>query len=75
MKLISDSFHDGAPIPGNFTFAVAAPENRYVLSSNHNPHLAWTDVPEKTRSFVLIATSWLSCSVPQVEQPLPRVCQ
>lgn len=54
MKLWSDSFADGNPIPVENAFGKHHPEKRIELSSNKNPHLAWSDVPEGTRSFVLI---------------------
>lgn len=55
MKLWSDSFQDGAVISGEFAFAVADPKNHVALSSNKNPHLAWSDLPPGTRSLVLVA--------------------
>ncbi|WP_016834282.1 YbhB/YbcL family Raf kinase inhibitor-like protein [Herbaspirillum lusitanum] len=54
MKLWSDSFQDGAVIPGEFTFAVPDPKSHVALSSNRNPHLAWSDLPPGTRSLVLV---------------------
>jgi Raf kinase inhibitor-like YbhB/YbcL family protein len=54
MKLRSDSFHDRQAIPGEFAFCVIAPKSHVTLSSNRNPHLAWDDVPDGTRSFALI---------------------
>lgn len=54
MKLHSLSFNDGGAIPGEFAFAVIAPGNHVALSSNRNPHLAWSDIPTGTRSFALI---------------------
>ncbi len=54
MKLISNSFRDGEAIPGEFAFAVQNAQSHVALSSNRNPHLAWTDVPEGTESFALI---------------------
>ena len=54
MKLISESFEDGAAIPGEFAFAVMDPQTHVSLSSNRNPHLKWTDVPKETQSFALI---------------------
>ena len=51
MKLHSDSFKDGEAIPGRFSFAVIA--DPITLSSNQNPHLAWTDMPPGTKSFAL----------------------
>jgi Raf kinase inhibitor-like YbhB/YbcL family protein len=54
MKLQSDSFRDGAAIPGQFAFAVIDPASHVALSKNRNPHLAWSDVPAVARSFALI---------------------
>jgi len=54
MILTSDSFADGARIPGEFAFCIPADEGHVCLGSNANPHLAWKDVPPGTRSFVLI---------------------
>jgi Raf kinase inhibitor-like YbhB/YbcL family protein len=54
MKISSSSFNEGAAIPGEFAFAVIDPVSHVSLSSNRNPHLAWTDVPHGTKSFVLI---------------------
>lgn len=54
MKLWSDSFADNAAIPGEFAFGVIDPANHVALSGNKNPHLAWSDAPDGTKSFVLI---------------------
>jgi Raf kinase inhibitor-like YbhB/YbcL family protein len=54
MKLRSDSFQDGRAIPGEYAFCVIDPKSHVTLSSNHNPHLAWDDVPAGTRSFIVI---------------------
>jgi Raf kinase inhibitor-like YbhB/YbcL family protein len=54
MKLFSQSFPDGAPIPGEFAFAVIDAKHHVALSGNRNPHLAWADVPEDTQSFAVI---------------------
>ncbi|QID18239.1 YbhB/YbcL family Raf kinase inhibitor-like protein [Nitrogeniibacter mangrovi] len=54
MKLTSQSLTDGQPIDGRYAFGVPAAEGHVALSSNINPHLAWSDVPEGTRSLVLI---------------------
>lgn len=54
MKLWSESFKDGAVIPGEFAFCVSDPVNHAAMSANKNPHLAWSDLPADTKSLVLI---------------------
>lgn len=54
MRIISDSFSDGDPIPGHLAFCVPDPDTHVTLAGNRNPHLAWDDVPEGTASFALI---------------------
>jgi Raf kinase inhibitor-like YbhB/YbcL family protein len=54
MKLRSDSFSHGATIPDRYAFCNPATTGHVCLGGNRNPHLAWSDVPEGTRSFVLI---------------------
>lgn len=49
MQLRSDSFENGQPIPSEF--ALGAPDG---FGGNRNPHLAWSKVPEGTRSFALL---------------------
>ncbi|NVE00897.1 YbhB/YbcL family Raf kinase inhibitor-like protein [Massilia sp. BJB1822] len=53
MKLWSESFKDGDPIPGEFAFAVADPAQHARLSANLSPHLAWDEVPPGTASLAL----------------------
>ncbi len=54
MILTSQSFADSTRIPGDFAFCIPAAEGHVCLGGNRNPHLAWSDVPAGTRSFVLI---------------------
>lgn len=54
MKLASHSFADGSRIPGEFAFAVPDAAHHVKLSSNKNPHLAWSDAPAAARSFVVV---------------------
>lgn len=54
MKLWSDSFKDGAAIPDEYAFCVMDATTHVALSSNQNPHLAWSGVPAETKSLVLI---------------------
>ena len=49
MRIHSDSFTHGGPLPAEF--ALGAPEG---FGGNRNPHLAWDDVPDGTRSFALL---------------------
>ncbi|MDP5008352.1 MAG: phospholipid-binding protein, partial [Glaciimonas sp.] len=55
MKIWSDSFEDGKAIPGEFAFAVIdTTSNTHIkLSTNRNPHFAWSGAPAGTKSFVL----------------------
>ncbi|HJW03662.1 MAG TPA: YbhB/YbcL family Raf kinase inhibitor-like protein [Azospira sp.] len=54
MKLESQSFADGAPIPGEFAFCIPHGTHHVCLGRNHNPHLAWSGAPAGTRSFAII---------------------
>ena len=54
MQLTSDSFSHEAPIPDEFALGRPHPTDHFTLSSNRNPHLAWSGVPGGTRSFALI---------------------
>ncbi|MCD9032624.1 YbhB/YbcL family Raf kinase inhibitor-like protein [Luteimonas sp. Y-2-2-4F] len=49
MRIRSDSFERGKPIPAEF--ALGAPQG---FGGNRNPHLTWDGAPEGTRSFVLL---------------------
>ncbi len=54
MKLHSESFPDQGVIPERNAFARVDPQTHVTLAGNRNPHLAWTDVPEGTRSFAVL---------------------
>ncbi|MBU6438776.1 MAG: YbhB/YbcL family Raf kinase inhibitor-like protein [Betaproteobacteria bacterium] len=54
MRLRSDSFQDQHVIASEFAFCKPASVGHVALSDNRNPHLAWDEVPEGTRSFVLL---------------------
>ena len=49
MRLSSESFAHRGPIPAEF--AMGTPEG---FGGNRNPHLAWSDAPADTQSFVLM---------------------
>lgn len=55
MRLTSQSFAPGSPIPAEFAFGRRGDAGEpCVLSANRNPHLAWDEVPAATQSFALI---------------------
>ncbi len=54
MHLRSDTFVDGARVPGDNAFAVQAAVGHVALSANRSPLLSWRDAPEGTRSFAVI---------------------
>jgi len=54
MKFWSDSFKDNSAIPGEFAFCVIDPNTHIAMSSNRNPHLAWSALPANTRSLVIL---------------------
>ena len=60
MRIRSDSFENGKPIPGKF--AMGGPDG---FGGNRNPHLAWEDVPEGTRSFALLCIDSDAPTVPE----------
>ena len=52
MKIRSDSFEHGKPIPAEF--ALGARDGNGGFGGNRNPQLAWADVPAGVRSFALV---------------------
>jgi hypothetical protein len=54
MELTTTSFEDGGVIPDRHGFARPVSPGPVELSENVNPHLAWDDVPDGTRSFALV---------------------
>ncbi len=54
MKVWSESFDDGGPIPVRYAFGKTSAEGKIDLSDNKNPHLAWSDVPSATKSMVIL---------------------
>jgi len=53
MKLDSRDIADQHPISPRFAFGKPDSENHMALSDNLSPHLAWSDVPTRTRSFAV----------------------
>jgi len=54
MHVRSDSFEPYDYLPGKHAFCVPADEGHVALAENLNPHLAWSGVPEGTRSLALL---------------------
>lgn len=54
MKLRSDSFNDGDFLPTQYAFGKTSADGKIDLSDNKNPHLAWSDLPEGTKSVALL---------------------
>lgn len=54
MKLASSSFAEGAAIPTEFAFCAPDAKTHATLSSNRNPHLAWSDPPAGVKSFAIV---------------------
>lgn len=54
MKLSSNSFREGARIPGIHAFCVPDQAHHVCLGANKNPHLCWTPPPAGTKSLALI---------------------
>ncbi|RPH67584.1 MAG: YbhB/YbcL family Raf kinase inhibitor-like protein [Burkholderiales bacterium] len=54
MKLSSESFADGQPIPPEFAFCRIDPKSHVTLSTNRNPQLSWSAAPVGTRSFAIV---------------------
>lgn len=61
MKLSSQSFGNGQPIPAGFAAGDAS-----GFAANRNPQLAWSDVPDGTRSFALVCVDPDVPTVPEM---------
>ncbi|MCE9657107.1 MAG: YbhB/YbcL family Raf kinase inhibitor-like protein [Burkholderiales bacterium] len=54
MKLWSDSWANGEPIPDRYAAGRLAPPDGVTFADNVSPHLAWSDLPAGTRALALI---------------------
>jgi phosphatidylethanolamine-binding protein (PEBP) family uncharacterized protein len=81
MRLWSDSWTNGDPIPPRYAAGRIAAGGGVEFSDNVNPHLAWSDVPAGAKSMVLICHDFDVPSKPddvnkpdrEVPADLPRV--
>ena len=74
MKLISNSFKEGEVIPAKYT----------CDGENISPHLAWSDFPKETKSFVLVCNDpdapagdwihWLVINIPKKVNEIQENC-
>ncbi|HYG07527.1 MAG TPA: YbhB/YbcL family Raf kinase inhibitor-like protein [Stenotrophomonas sp.] len=64
MRLTTDSFQTGQPIPSEFAMGVPT-----GFGGNRNPQLAWDEVPAGTRSFALLC---IDPDVPTVAELVGR---
>jgi len=53
MKLTSESWKNGAPIPVRCAFCKQDAKAHVALADNKNPQFAWSDLPAGTKSLVL----------------------
>lgn len=54
MKFYSDSFGDGSRLGGEYVFLKPHLSHYAELAKNRNPHFAWGEMPEGTKSLVLV---------------------
>lgn len=54
MNLTSPSFDDKQAIPAALAFCAPDPVNHVTMSDNRNPAFDWSEIPDGTRSLVLI---------------------
>src|SRR4249919_2471582 len=64
MRIWSDSFKPRGPIPAEFAMGQGD-----GFARNRNPHLAWEDVPARTRSFALLC---IDTDAPTVAETVGR---
>ena len=54
MELTSTAFDDGHAIPGEYAFCLPDADTHATFGPNRNPAFTWSDLPEGTRSLVMI---------------------
>ena len=54
MQLQSDSFKDGEYIPNEYAVGKTSADGKIEFAGNKSPHLAWSDLPEGTKSIAIL---------------------
>jgi hypothetical protein len=54
VQVTSSSFDNDQTIPESYVFGIPDAESHMALGRNRNPGLAWTEIPEGTKSLVLM---------------------
>lgn len=54
MKLYSNSLKQGERIPEQYAFCIPSEKDKVSFGKNLNPHLKWSNIPEGTKSFVIL---------------------
>jgi Raf kinase inhibitor-like YbhB/YbcL family protein len=54
MQIRSDSFKDGEFIPSEYALGKTSAEGKIDFADNKSPHLAWSDLPEGTKSLAIL---------------------
>jgi Raf kinase inhibitor-like YbhB/YbcL family protein len=54
MKITSESFKPGAPIPERFALCRKHAKSHVAMAENESPQLSWSELPAGTKSLVLI---------------------
>ena len=54
MKVWSESYGNNERIPNEFAFGKHDPETHFTFAGNRSPHIGWSDLPEGTKSLVIL---------------------
>ncbi len=54
MQITSNTFDDMSFMPDSCAFGLLGPDKQYQWGKNRNPHLAWSGLPDGTKSLALI---------------------
>ncbi len=54
MRVWSESYNDNERIPDAFAFGTHNVDTHFAFAGNKNPHVGWADLPEGTKSLVIL---------------------